>query len=295
MEILNFSERQFQKLEKYKLAKEVENTEAKLYVYDFKDKWNHSQEFIKIFFRQEGPYFSNKLNTLSELINAKDKINIPEIVMPNKLITIDNQLCGYSQPLIKNNCNIKVMLNNPQVSLEMKLDILYKIAKLINKIAKSPECQDYQFYLGDLHEGNFIYSFSENSIKAIDIDSAKIGNNMSSDSKYLTYNDKLWDFSSKYPLDSNDRHISSYNTMVISFVYMVLSYFGGENFSNCKVSYFYKYLNYLLDCGLPKSVTDMFAQIYLPQDNYLKPELLKEIDVKTLRKIQEKNLYEAIK
>lgn len=295
MEIINFSNREFEKLPQYKLQRGIFNTEAKLYIYDTKDKWNHVKDLVKIFFVQEGSYFSNKLYTLNELMDFREKQTVKEIITPTKLVAIDGKICGYVQRLIENNQNLVILLKDPNVSLEEKINLLFKTAKLLVKIEKNPICRKYGFYIGDLHESNFIYDFDDNEIKSIDTDSCKIGRNKPSKSKYLTFNDKLWDYPKKYPLDSEDIHISNYNTSIISYIYMILSFFGDVNMKNVSVGEYYNYLQYLKDCGLSAEFIDMCAQIYLPSDNYLDPELIKSIDGKTLKKIQEKDFYKVIK
>lgn len=295
MEIINFTEHEFKKLQPYKLERQIVNTECQLYIHNTKDQWNKIKELIKVFFVQEGEYFSNKLYTLNELMDFKEHLTVPELIMPTRLVSIDGKVCAYAQEFIEQNRNLLIMLQDPQVPHEKKLELIYQVAKLIEKIEKSRTCRKYKFYIGDLHEANFIYNLVDKKIKVVDIDSSKIGRNKSSTSKYLTYNDKLWDFPQKYPLDSSDKHISNYNTTIISFVYMVLSYFGDTNISNCSVAQFYKYLQYLVDCGLSKQITDTFAQIYYPQDNVLEPEIFGEIDPNVLRKIKEKPFHEAIK
>ena len=295
MDIINFSHHEFKKLKPYKLNRDIANTEAKLYIHVTKDRWNNIYELIKIFNIQEGEYFSNKLYTLNELMSLKEELTVKELILPRKLVAVEGKICGYSQRFINKNKNLQLVLQDPLVPNELKINLIYQVAKLIERIEKSRTCRKYKFYIGDLHEGNFIYRLEDNKVLSCDIDSSKIGRNKSSKSKYLTNNDKLWDFPNKYPLDSSNKHISNYNTTIISYIYMLISYFGNINASNLSTAQYYKYLQYLVDCGLQKEIVDTFKEIYYPHDNVFEPEIFKEIEPKVLKKIQEKNFYESIK
>ena len=61
MHVLAISKEKFNQLEKYKLDKGIMSTEANLYFLDNKT----NQKIIKVFHRNDGSYFGNKLLTIN--------------------------------------------------------------------------------------------------------------------------------------------------------------------------------------------------------------------------------------
>ncbi len=67
---------QFMKLKKHKLEKNINNTEATLYLYHKRGNINSSNFMLKQFYIKEGEYFSNKLFTLNNLIDNRSIIKL---------------------------------------------------------------------------------------------------------------------------------------------------------------------------------------------------------------------------
>lgn len=184
MKIENIHSYQFKKLDKYILDKTIISTECELYILPVKNKWNKYEKLLKKFFRTNGEYFSNKLYTINELNDRKDKIDIDALIFPDELISIDGIIKGYSMPFIKNNVNILNLLLSNEIDLTTKLNILKEIGVIIDKVARIED-----FALGDIHEANFIYDLDEKRVKAVDLDSVKIGNNNPPISKFMIFNE----------------------------------------------------------------------------------------------------------
>ena len=160
---------------------------------------------------------------------------------------------------------------------------LKEIGYLLEKTMKIEGLQG-SFYLGDIHEGNFIYDIEKGMYRAVDLDSCKIGNNNPSSSQYLSLNRKLEDFPNKYPVFNMDPFISFYinneNTTVLSYIYMILNTMSKVKVHDLSVEEYYNYLQYLKDNGVPSELIDMFALIYTQSKNKIDIEALDGIPAK---------------
>ncbi len=193
MKILQISKRKFKQISKYTLESSITNNECDLFILEQKDKWNYEKILIKKLKKTSGGYFSNKLYTVNTLIDNRENLDIDELVLPEKLFVLDDKIEGFVMPFVENNINLSLLLNNPNLSLLKKIEILKKIGNLLNKIIYLSDKAN-NFFLGDVHDGNFIYDKDKKIFRAVDLDSCKIGNNDSSISKYLTFNVNLRDF-----------------------------------------------------------------------------------------------------
>ena len=186
MEIMNLSQKKFASLERYELPKEIFNTEAKMYVLPIKNRWNTVDKILKRLYVTNGPMFGNKLQTINSLIDLKDKIDIPEIVFPEKLAAVNSEIVGYVMELV-NSTNLAVYLNSVDVSPERKIKYLYQIGQILEKMRKTRKYTGVDdFYLNDIHENNFVVDTKQDIVRVVDIDSCKINENYTFGSKYLS-------------------------------------------------------------------------------------------------------------
>lgn len=280
MDTLRLTQKDLKKLDKYILHEEIENNESTLFIYNKK-------ELLKLFKITNKEYNENKIYILNELIYLKSYINLKELVLPNKIVKVSGVSSGYTMDFINKNTNLSLIMKSPNISLEDKIYFLKKVAKIISKIENDKDIKQVGFYLGDIHEGNFIYDNKNNIIKVVDLDSGYIPNMRAPISKFLTYNDKLWDFPTKYPLDEEDRHIPNSNTTIISLIYIILNMITDEYTPNMTISEFCECLNILKDIGFEKELLDSIYNIYLPKDNYFNYELLNTIEPKLILKYRE--------
>lgn len=280
METLDLTTRQFKKMPKISLPRFIYNTESELYIFNEKEGWNRKKKLLKKYFLTSGEYFSNKLYTINTLIDNKDKLNIDELVFPEKLFVLDNYVSGFTMPFIEKNVNLQIYLNSPYVNFEKKKKILKKIGILIDKLLKLNKKTDLEFFLGDIHESNFIYDINNQMFRVVDLDSCKIGNNNSSVSKYLMFNPSLFAFPDKYPLDKNGIHISNTNTTILSFIYMILNTISKTRIHRLSIEEYYCYIQYLSENGIGKDLIEMFSLIYTHNQNKLDIDFLEEIEPK---------------
>lgn len=70
MKVTSISSRQLKKLPELQLSSKIINTEAKLYIYDYKDAYLRYKSLMKIFYIQSSDYIANKLCVISQLISG---------------------------------------------------------------------------------------------------------------------------------------------------------------------------------------------------------------------------------
>lgn len=273
MKVMNITNHQFRKMDEYIPNNDIKHMECTLYLLSEKNKWNKKYKLFKKFNRVEGEYFSSKLYIINELINNRDKIEIPELVYPDSLISVDNEIVGYSMDFIDHNININKLLNSPNFSFEFKINILKEIGMLLEKIKEKGIIT-----LSDIHEGNFIYDLDEKKVRVIDLDSCKIGKNDGSLSKYLTSSPNLRDYPHKYPLNEDDIHIPNLNTTYLSYIYIILNFISGCNYiNNLSIDSYYRYLEVLRKKGYSNEFVDILSLVYTKADNISPLHLLDEV------------------
>ena len=269
MKIINFSNREFSKLEYLNLPKNLCNQEAKLYLLDSKQKWEHDLYVLKCFNENYGRYFSNKLYTINELINMKDKINMDELVFPIALFSVNGEVKGYIMPFVKG-VNLKAVLDSPFVPFEKKFVYLKKVGLILEKMRKVRLYNGVpDFYLNDLHEGNFVVDAETDNLKVVDLDSAKIGTNEPMIAKYLRSFSKI-NTVSKYHQQKNaycNTFIPDENTDLYCYMIMIFNCMFGKNIDDYSITYFYEYLEYLDSLGVPREFLRMASGIYDHNNN----------------------------
>lgn len=298
MKTISISNKTLKKLENYNVE-EINNTEAKLYLLPQKEKWNKKVDLLKIFYNKNGSIFSNKMYTINELIENNKIINIQELSMPEKLVVVNGEICGYIQEFIEN-INFKLVLDNPNISVKEKIDMFKQIGEILEKMKKIRENTSIKdFFLNDLHEANFILNIQSKKINVVDMDSCKINGNKPFASKYLTPSSNTSTMPFKY-IQNTD---SSFNGFVVAnqnsdyycYIIMVLNFLYGDNMSNMKTPEFYSYLNYLRSIGLSYKLLDEFSKIYEYGDNenikdyldYIYPDIVIKSKKKYFKQIGE--------
>lgn len=170
MEKKNITTEQFSSLTPYHLNSSITSTECMLYLYNgMLLKKYHPYDIA------DCEFMKNKIITLSVLNKHKDEINIPELILPEQLISIDNILSGFTMRFISNNENLSQILQNEQIDTKRKLELLKSCGDIIQKV-HDVTCVD-NFLLGDIHESNFIYNRNDDKMYAVDMDSCKIADN----------------------------------------------------------------------------------------------------------------------
>ena len=281
MQTLNISKKRFASLEKYKLPSYIINSEAILYVLPEKNKWETRLKLLKSLYFTTGESFGQKLYTINTLIDNKAIINIPEIVFPEKIAVVNTEIIGFTMPLI-DSINLLEALKSNDISNEQKITYLKEIGLLLEKMKKVRTYTNINnFYLNDMHEGNFIIDKTDNHVKVVDIDSCKINNNYIFSSKYLSRRSMI-NLVPKYQRNNpksigEGSFIPDENTDLYCYIIMILNFLYGESINMFSLEEYYNYLEYLDSIGLNKELLFIFENAVSNSKNENPYELLDSI------------------
>lgn len=253
METMNISKKRFDSLEKYKIPQTVFNTEAELYILPVKNKWESTNKMFKKLYVTNGPNFGNKLQTINSLIDLRKEIDMNEIVFPEKIAVVNQQIVGYVMELV-NSVNLGVVLNSPNIRPERKVKYLRQIGEILEEMVKVRSYTNVtDFYLNDLHENNFVVDLITDEIKVVDIDSCKINGNYTFPSKYLTEK-SLINLVRKYEHDKKPIcggvFTPTYDTEIYCYIMIILNTLYGGGIHRISIQDFYNYLDYLSTIGV---------------------------------------------
>ena len=280
LRIQDFSLRQFKKLERLQLSDSVTTTESKQYIYiENKGNKKNQKKLIKIYYIDTPSNMSNKINVVSKILENKEYLDIPELVLPESLVSVNGEVKGIKMPLIETNVNMIFLLNNPNVNLKLKLKYLKEILTLLQKILNIYELQD-EFFLGDIQESNFILDVEEQIVKAIDVDSCYFKGSIPFPARYLSSNKVIDTFDKKFPRDNKSNlHIPSKETTYLEFAYMLLNVLSNYQSNRFTYDEYYKYLAQLSSKGVDKKIIYFFESLYsIEQTIDIYPEDLDRIN-----------------
>ncbi|MDD2505065.1 MAG: hypothetical protein PHF21_02195 [Bacilli bacterium] len=297
MEIINYSNYKFNKMEKYILEKSVVNTECTLYFLPCKEKWLKKMKLFKKFYVTSGPYLGNKLLTINTLIDNKDLLGIEELIFPERLVAVNDTICGFMMPYI-DSVDLGSLLSDLNVPTERKIELLKEVGQILKKVETASKYVK-NFYLNDIHENNFILEKETNKLLAVDLDSSSIGDNMPFPSKYLHFiGNKVEGQINKYQKNEDGIFIPDQNSELLCYNVMVLNMICNGQINILNINDFYCYLEYLKTIGFKHDLLDCFAKIYANCDNENPMEHLDTIpkqigraDIKVFKYLHKKQKY----
>lgn len=275
MNVMNISERKFNNLERFVLPNGVFNNESELFYIDEKNKWEKRRFLLKKLNNDFGIILSNKLFTVNELITNKDIIDIPELVIPDKLVSVHGKIVGFTIPLVNGN-NFGEVLSDDSISVSDKIKYFKEIGYILENMKYVRQYTPLNdFYLNDIHENNFVLNNDTGKINVVDMDSCKINNNMTMVSLRLSPFSNIYDFN-KYEKENSmcgGCYKPSYNTEMYSYIIMFLRFISNYRINEMDVSSYYAYMEYLHKLGISYELIDILASIYSEKDN-VNPYLL---------------------
>ena len=275
MNVMNISESKFNNLERFELPDGVFNSESELFYIDEKNKWEKRRFLLKKLNNDFGIVLSNKLFTVNELITNKDVIGIPELVIPDKLVSIHGKIVGFTIPLVNGN-NFGEVLSNDNISVSDKIKYFKEIGYILENMKYVRQYTSLNdFYLNDIHENNFVFNNETGKINVVDMDSCKINNNMTMTALRLNPFCNICDFN-KYEKEESmcgGCYKPSYNTEMYSYIIMFLRFISNYRINEIDVSSYYTYMEYLHKLGISYELIDILASIYSEKDN-VNPYLL---------------------
>lgn len=266
MQIINMSKTKLNSLEPLILPKDVTSTECELFKYNYYGK----EKLLKKLYRTNGIIFANKLYTIEALNSNKD--NIPSnFIVPEVLVSINKQIEAFTMKYIKGT-NLSIILNEPTITYEEKINYLKSIGNILEQmknIRKYTELKD--FYIGDIHEDNFLVDTEKQEIFVADLDSCKIADNKSFPGRYLTTTSLLRYNEIKYSLLDEPDRIADYKvteeTDIYCYIIMILNYLYDGRVDRLSIEEFYRFINYLDDIEVNKELIENFEKIVVGAPN----------------------------
>lgn len=266
MEVINISKKRLTNLKSLELPENLFNAEGELFTFEYKRETKLLKKLNDI----ESIRFANKLYTL-ESLNTNKQYMPNNFITPEFLVSINKQIEAFTMKFVSG-INLSQILNNPSINLEEKKYYLKRVGQILEQmknIRKYTPLTD--FYLGDLHEDNFIVNTSQSEIYVVDLDSCKIAGNQSPIAKYLTPMALLNYVKGKYKIDLETSYLTSYvvdeNTDIYCYIIMILNYLYNGKINNVELDTFYDFLNYLDSIKVSLELLECFNRIIINGNN----------------------------
>lgn len=267
MQIINMSKTKLNSLEPLILPKNVTSTECELFKYPYYGK----EKLLKKLHRTDGIIFANKLYTI-EALNANKDSMPSNFVLPESLVSINKKIEAFTMKYIKG-INLSVILNNPDITYEEKIHYLKSIGRILEQMQNIRKYTNLNnFYLGDIHEDNFLVERDKQEIYYIvDLDSCKIAGNKSFPGRYLTNSSLIKYNNTKYQTLSQTDDLADYkideNTDIYCYIIMILNYLYDGRVDRLSLDKFYDFINYLEDIKVNIELIECFNKIVVGGNN----------------------------
>ncbi len=266
MQIINMSKTKLNSLEPLVLPKNVTSTECELFKYPYYGK----EKLLKKLHRTDGIIFANKLYTI-EALNANKDSMPSNFVLPESLVSINKKIEAFTMKYIKG-INLSVILNNPDITYEEKIHYLKSIGIILEQMQNIRKYTNLNnFYLGDIHEDNFLVERDKQEIYIVDLDSCKIAGNKSFPGRYLTNSSLIKYNNTKYQTLSQTDDLADYkideNTDIYCYIIMILNYLYDGRVDRLSLDKFYDFINYLEDIKVNIELIECFNKIVVGGNN----------------------------
>ena len=266
MQIINMSKTKLNSLEPLILPKNVTSTECELFKYPYYGK----EKLLKKLHRTDGIIFANKLYTI-EALNANKDSMPSNFVLPESLVSINKKIEAFTMKYIKG-INLSVILNNPDITYEEKIHYLKSIGRILEQMQNIRKYTNLNnFYLGDIHEDNFLVERDKQEIYIVDLDSCKIAGNKSFPGRYLTNSSLIKYNNTKYQTLSQTDDLADYkideNTDIYCYIIMILNYLYDGRVDRLSLDKFYDIINYLEDIKVNIELIECFNKIVVGGNN----------------------------
>lgn len=266
MQIINMSKTKLNSLEPLILPKNVTSTECELFKYPYYGK----EKLLKKLHRTDGIIFANKLYTI-EALNANKDSMPSNFVLPESLVSINKKIEAFTMKYIKG-INLSVILNNPDITYEEKIHYLKSIGRILEQMQNIRKYTNLNnFYLGDIHEDNFLVERDKQEIYIVDLDSCKIAGNKSFPGRYLTNSSLIKYNNTKYQTLSQTDDLADYkideNTDIYCYIIMILNYLYDGRVDRLSLDKFYDFINYLEYIKVNIELIECFNKIVVGGNN----------------------------
>ncbi len=202
-------------------------------------------------------------------LNRYKNLMPSNFVIPEFLVLLDNKDLYMAMNYVNGN-NLGDVLKDKNINICDKKKYLSYIGNVLEEmkcIRKNYLLND--FYLGDIHEDNFIVS--NDKLYTIDLDDIKI-DSISPIASYLQVGSLFSYFhTDKYIIEDYNpyfvKYKVDYNTDMYCYIMVILNFLYGDNVNNMNINDFYCYLDYLYKIGIDSSLLECFNSISSSDDN----------------------------
>jgi len=295
MEIINISKSELNSLKPLEFSDDFLNVESPIYIFNYCG----TNMILKKISDSDGIILLNKLDTI-QTINELSSYLPENFVIPKFLVSVDKRIEAFVEPFIKGE-TLNIILKDINISNEEKKYYLKRIGLILEQMKNIRNSSEKlrNFYLGDLHEDNFIVERDQRQIYVIDLDSAKISSDYFLNAKYLSHVTLMNYVNGKYNVNIHNHFFTNYivdeNTDLYCYIIIILNFLYGENINNMNINDFYRYLNYLNELNLDKNLLDCFSRIVSKNCNINPVEYVESLTSKQIymakRKVFEKKDY----
>lgn len=254
----------------------ISNTEATLY----RGIINDRDVIIKVFYDlcSYTKEYNDKKYVIDKLFEYSDVIDINELILPLFGLSMYDSSMSVIYPYV-DGINFNSVINDKGVSVDEKVLYLKEIGKILEDMKCFREREDLIFYLGDIHEDNFVINKKSNRVNVVDMDSCKICDSVSGMSKYLYLSNNIGNFSKYGVLESKYVPIYdiNYNTDLFCYIMIILNYIFNLDMVRVSCDNFNLCMEYLRSIGFSYEFITILARIYSNYDNVNPYMLLDEI------------------
>ena len=264
MKVITLSKKALEKLKQVELGHEITNTEGKMFDFEYRGQ----KKVIKSLFHQEGERFANKLYTL-EMLDTNKGYLPHSFCIPDSLISASGHIIGFTIPRIEG-INLVQVLRDKKIRPNEQIYYLKKIGSMLEQLHNIRKFTPLNnIFINDLHECNFIVNPNNRELYTIDLDSCKIGNNLTFTSRYLTPFSIISDVP-KYSIDhtGGEGYLEpDENTDIYCYIMVILNYLFGRSVASFPIEEFYNYLNYLESVGVDRELIEIFEKVLVAAPN----------------------------
>ena len=271
LKIINLPNKDLKIYGKLDIDREVISRESLI----FKVGFHNKKYIIKNFHK----FNDEKLYTL-KLLNNYASYFSKNFLISHYLVQDNERLVGILLPY-RSGITLTTLLNSNKYSLEIKIKYLQEIGEILEYLKRLRQLKGLKFYINDLHDSNFIVNLEKEILYVIDLDSAKIENNVPTQARYLTES-SLASQVNKYQ-KSNLPYKYAYinpdeNTDLYCYVIIILNYLCQCNVHKMSLRRFNDLLNYLESIKVNPELLASFERIITPLDNINPKKLLCTLD-----------------
>jgi hypothetical protein len=279
MKIINLRMHQIRALKELEIEDGVLNTEALMLILNkrqAKSKTGGRMLLKYLDAQDDEKIMARKMYTINMLNGSSSYSSIDELIIPEYVVVVDSQIVGFAMPLVENHLNLGSYINDEEISFSHKKEFLKKLGCIIDKVQRVDD-ESFKMQFGDLNEYNFIIDTSGN-VKAIDLDSAYLGQDEPSNmAYYLLKNKYIKKVPDKYKTTKSGIVIPNDNSDLYCYNMIILDTLSNERMFKIDIGTYYMYLEYLQEIGVDKDLINCFKDIYIPKDNSNPKDLVESI------------------